>query len=86
MRIVIIGASGHGKSTLAEVIKQLTNVECDVVNTQDLIEINKLQQLEESLKEKTIGEIKEFKVSDKSKHRKKGKEIKTWQRTKFYQR
>jgi adenylate kinase family enzyme len=50
--IVIIGAAGHGKSTLAKAIEQLSNVKCEVLNTQDLFEIKKEQ-------EKTLQDLQE---------------------------
>lgn len=85
MGIFIIGATGHGKSTLAKAIGQLSNVKCEVMTTQDLIELKKSLEPPKELLE--IGE--EFKLETKeykNNHREKGKEIKSWQRTKFYQR
>jgi len=82
LRIIIIGAAGHGKSTLAKAIEHLSNIKCEVMNTQDLTEIKAEQILEEF----KVGQIEEIKTPINSKRRKKGKEIKSWQRTKFYQR
>ena len=57
------------------------------MTTDDLMLASKEQsKLEEELKEISIGELAELKESDKRNHRKKGKEVKNWQRTKFYQR
>lgn len=87
LNIVIIGARSHGKTTLAKALEQILNVKCEIMNTQDLIEIKNEQQKKlEDLEKELILENKGFQISDKSKHRKKGKEIKPWQRTKFYQR
>lgn len=86
--IIIIGATGHGKSALAQAIKTITGKQCEVMNTQDLIQISKEKsKLEEELI--SIGnleELSELKIDDRKNHRKKGKEVKPWQRTKFYQR
>ena len=87
MGIFIIGATGHGKSTLAKAIEQLSNVrlKCEVMNTQDLIELKKSLEPPKELLE--IGEELNLETKEyKNNHRKKGKEIKSWQRTKFYQR
>ena len=85
--IIIIGAPHHGGKTLAEAIKIITGKQFEVINTQDLIRISKEKtKLEEELKEISIGELVELKESDNRNHRKKGKEVKPWQRTKFYQR
>lgn len=85
--IIILGASGSGKTTLAKVIEQLSNVKCEVINTQELIKLKKEQQIRlEDLKKELIFKPMELETLDKRTHRKKGKEIKPWQRTKFYQR
>ena len=42
--------------------------------------------MEEELKEICVGRMSELKEINKGSHRKKGKEVKNWQRTKFYQR
>jgi adenylate kinase family enzyme len=79
LKLVIIGATGHGKSTLAKAIVQLTNLKCEVLNTKDLIEASKKQHIEaEDLGADLISEIKEQKYKDK--------ETKTWKINKFYQR
>jgi ABC-type phosphate/phosphonate transport system ATPase subunit len=84
--IVIIGATGHGKSTLYKAIEQLTNIKCEVMTTEDLFNANR----EMLASQKDIIEIgEEFKTESKeikNIHRKKGKELKSWQRNKFYQR
>lgn len=86
MKVVIIGAGGHGKNTLAEAIKILTNTQCQVMNTNDLIQVSKEKsKLEKELKEISM-ELPELEVSNKGIRRKKGKEIKPWQKTKFYQK
>ena len=85
--IIIIGAPHHGGKTLAQAIKTITGKQCEVMNTQDLIQVSKEKsKMEEELKEISIGQLEELKESDNRNHRKKGKEIKPWQRTKFYQR
>ena len=85
--IIIIGASGHGKSTLTEAIKIITQKQCEVLNTRDLIQVSKEKsKMEEELKEICVGRMSELKEINKGSHRKKGKEVKNWQRTKFYQR
>lgn len=90
MKVIIIGHGGHGKSTLIEAIKQQTsNIECREINEfKNLIEFEErpAKLLEDAMREfglKSIEYIKEEKISAK---RKKGKELKPWQRTKFYQK
>lgn len=85
--IVIIGAPHHGGKTLAQAIKTITGKRCEVLNASDLRLISKEKsKLEEELKEISIGQLEELKITDNKNHRKKGKEVKPWQRTKFYQR
>lgn len=90
MILVIIGAPEHGKSTLIEAIKQQSsNIECKEIDAfKDLIESEKRREklMEDAMKEfelKTIEDIKDETISIK---RKKGKELKPWQRNKFYQK
>ena len=92
MRIVIIGHAGHGKTTLMEAIKTITGNQCIEMHTNDLVEVYKeeREKLDKALKAMEnirIGEMLDFEpVADTSSRRKKGKELKNWQRTKFYQR
>lgn len=79
MGIVIIGCSGHGKSTLAKAIEQVAGLKCEVLDTNDLIETNKKQIELEVLETETI-----FLRAEEQ--RCKNKKAKNWQKTKFYQR
>lgn len=84
MKIAIIGATNHGKSTLCEAIKNTTGIQYEVLKTQDLIELVKNnKEILEDFNEKFILENQYLKNNN---YRKKGKEIKSWQRTKFYQK
>ena len=86
MRIVIIGATGHGKSTLAKAIEQLSGIKYEEKNSQGLIEHAREKiEYEKELLEMDKGLISETKKI-KNSHRKKGKEIKPWQKTRFYQK
>ena len=88
MTIVIIGAAGHGKNTLAKAMEQLSNIKCEVMNTHDLINYSKEQQkkVEEEKELLVINECLILESKKNNHHRKKGKDIKPWQRTKFYQK
>ena len=84
MRVFIVGNGHQGKSKLIEAIKQnLITIKREDIkdNTKKPIET----------KNELILENDEIPFSDeilfnKNKHKKKGKEIKDWERTKFYQR
>lgn len=85
--VIIIGAPHHGGKTLAQAIKTIIGKQCEVMDTSDLRLISKEKsKLAEELKEISIGQLEELKITDNKNHRKKGKEVKPWQRTKFYQR
>ena len=79
--IVIIGATEHGRNTLAKAIEQLTNIKCEVIETRDLREI-KIQDIMEEIK---FGEIQEIEVPVNN-YRKKNKRVKNWQKNKHYQK
>ena len=81
IRVVIIG---KGRSGLIESIKNAIRVELIEVEN---IEIDKTdKELVEQIEENLILEFKEDKPIDKGKHKKKGKELKCWEKNKFYQK
>lgn len=83
MRLIVIGQGGHGKSLLIEAIKNVREIELVEMNTNELVEMNKgfIEDIDNILME--FNDIKEF---GNTTYKKKGKKVRDWERTKFYQR
>lgn len=82
MKIVIIGNVGQGKSALNEALMhQMSIVECTDSPVQQLLE-----KKEDIILEYEDAIMFKGDFNSKNKRKKKGKDIKEWERTKFYQR
>lgn len=81
MEIVIIGTLGCCENLLIiETLKDIESVCCVEKNTKDLI------QMKKEIEDNILLEYKDIKLFDNSMHRKKGKEKKSWEKNRFYQK
>lgn len=81
--ILVIGAAGHGKSSLIQALNKQSNNTYVEVTTTDLINIaNSKSTTIEPVFEESPKNIKK----NKGDFKKKNKTIKSWEKTKFYQK
>lgn len=85
MEIIVIGDGGSG-SSLTRTVAQMSNLKCEVLGTEEFIEIKKEQQRRLELERELILESDGLKTFDEINHREKGKKLKPWQKDNFYQK
>lgn len=87
MKTIQVVFIGKGRSELIESIKNAIRVELIEVENIEIDKTDKTdKELVEQIEENLILEFKEDKPIDKGKHKKKGKELKCWEKNKFYQK